>query len=432
MATSVSILLVDDNSAFLRNAAFFLEQCGEVVVAGIVTDGRQVLVQVQALEPDIVLLDLVMPGMTGWQIIACLRAARPEIGIIAMSVWEVDSYREAALEAGADEFVSKAVISTELLPAILRVLQGVVPVQGSGARRSPTSALDAPAPGRWRRANDREGSMEIRRYLQILDSRKWVVILTTLVTLVVVTLGSFRMTRIYSASALVRIAAGLNSTVSYADLNYTERLMQTYVQLLKSRPFLEEVSKRLNLHVRLEVLAGAIKVEALTNTELIKISAESTSPQQAAAIANALGDLLVEQGQKMYYGQGKSAREILQEQVTVLEDQLRQDRALLVKLTASMQSPDQNPDTSLQDLTAKIRSEEQTYAMLLTQYDKARVDEAMRANSIGHCRAGRRARSTQQAQRQAEYGFGSTRRPHGRHRSGLFVRESCSIDPFHR
>jgi len=123
MAEPVSILLVDDNPAFLRSATFFLEQCGGVVVAGVVTDGQQVLAQVQDLEPDIVLLDLVMPGMTGWRVIACLRAERSEIGIIAMSVWEIDSYREAALEAGADEFVSKAVIGTELLPAIWRVLQ---------------------------------------------------------------------------------------------------------------------------------------------------------------------------------------------------------------------------------------------------------------------------------------------------------------------
>ena len=225
--------------------------------------------------------------------------------------------------------------------------------------------------------------MEIRRYIQILDRRKWVIILTTIVTLAVVTLGSFRMTRIYSATALVRVVAGLNSTVSYSDLNYTERLMQTYVQLLKSRPFLEEVSKRLDLHVRPEDLAGMIKVEALTDTELIKISVESASPQQAAAIANTLGALLVEQGQKMYYGQGKSAREILQEQVTVLEDQLRQDRALLATLSGSTPSSDQSQGPSIQDLTAKISSEEQTYAMLLSQYDKARVDEAMRANSIG-------------------------------------------------
>ena len=65
--------------------------------------------------------------------------------------------------------------------------------------------------------------MEIRRYLRILASRKWVVVLTAIVTLAVVTLGSFWMPRIYSASALVRIAVGLSSSVTFADLNYTER-----------------------------------------------------------------------------------------------------------------------------------------------------------------------------------------------------------------
>jgi two-component system NarL family response regulator len=125
MTEPVSVLFVDDNPAFLRNATFFLEQFGEVEVVGIVTDGQQVLAQVQGLEPDIVLLDLVMPGMTGWPVIARLRAERPEIGIIAMSVWDVDSYRQAALDAGADEFVPKAVINAELLPAIWRVMQTV-------------------------------------------------------------------------------------------------------------------------------------------------------------------------------------------------------------------------------------------------------------------------------------------------------------------
>jgi two-component system nitrate/nitrite response regulator NarL len=125
MAEPVSVLLVDDNPTFLRTATFFLEQSGEMIVVGAVTDGQEALDRVHDLDPDVVLLDLVMPGMTGWQIIARLRAERPEIGIIAMSVWEIDSYREAALEAGADEFVSKAVISTELLPAIWRVLQVV-------------------------------------------------------------------------------------------------------------------------------------------------------------------------------------------------------------------------------------------------------------------------------------------------------------------
>ena len=184
--------------------------------------------------------------------------------------------------------------------------------------------------------------MEIQRYVRILTGRKWVVIVTTLVTLAVVALGTISMTPLYSASAMVRVATSLGSSSTYADLNYAERLIQTYVQLLKSRPFLEQVIERLDLRVRPEAIVDTIKVEALTDTELIKVSVESAGPQQAAAIANTLAALLVEQGQKMYYGQGKSAREILEEQVTVLDDQLREDRARLVTLSSSTPGPDQN------------------------------------------------------------------------------------------
>ena len=225
--------------------------------------------------------------------------------------------------------------------------------------------------------------MEIKRYLHILKSRKWIVILATIITLVVVILGTISMTPLYSASALVRVAASLNGSETYIDLNYTERLIQTYVQLLKSRPFMEEVIKRLNLQIRPEDVAQSINIDAVTGTELIKISVENTSPQQTAAIANTLAALLVEQGQKMYSGGGKSAREILQDQVTILEDQLHQDRALLASLSAATPGPDQNSEARRQDLAAKIDVEEKTYAMLLDQYDKARVDEAMRTNSIG-------------------------------------------------
>ena len=64
--------------------------------------------------------------------------------------------------------------------------------------------------------------MEIQRYVRILKSRKWVVILTTIVTLAVVALGSISMTPIYSASALVRVTAGLSGSVTFTDLNYTD------------------------------------------------------------------------------------------------------------------------------------------------------------------------------------------------------------------
>ena len=93
---------------------------------------------------------------------------------------------------------------------------------------------------------------------------------------------------------MVRIAQVGNPT--YVDLNYAERLMQTYIQLSKSRPILEEVIGRLAFSVRPRELSDALKVEAIANTELIRVTVERADPREAAAIANLLAVLLTEQG----------------------------------------------------------------------------------------------------------------------------------------
>ena len=121
----ISLLLVDDHPAFLRIATNFLQEhyTEEVIVVGAARGGEEGLVQALDLQPDMVLCDLTMPGLTGLETIPRLRAALPDVGIIALSCHEANGYREAALAAGADDFVPKASMISELFPAILRVMQ---------------------------------------------------------------------------------------------------------------------------------------------------------------------------------------------------------------------------------------------------------------------------------------------------------------------
>ena len=220
--------------------------------------------------------------------------------------------------------------------------------------------------------------MEIREYLEIFKRRKWAIISTILVTVAVVTVGSYVTPPIYSASTTLRIAQAHSGSIEYVDYMYAERLMNTYVEILRSRPILEEAIQRLELSMMPEDLAKKIKVEALADTELIRISVGDGNPRRARDIANTLATLLIEQSQSIYSGGGRSAREILQEQLKVIEDSLEQDRASLQSLmdrTASAQG-------EIDALNNKITVEEETYAMLLRQYEQARVAEAMRASSI--------------------------------------------------
>ena len=118
-----TLLLVDDNPTFLRILKSFLEETypEEVLVVGTASDGNEALAKATKLRPDVILLDLAMPGLNGLGAIPHLRCLMPEVGIIALTVLSTNSYRDGAISAGADDFVAKADLNTDLLPAIRRV-----------------------------------------------------------------------------------------------------------------------------------------------------------------------------------------------------------------------------------------------------------------------------------------------------------------------
>jgi DNA-binding NarL/FixJ family response regulator len=119
----ISVLLVDDNRVFLRIATRFLQEHGDVVVVGAAGGGEEALALAQDLQPDIVVIDLAMPGLSGLVTISLLQVVLPEVGIIALTVLDTKGYRQATLAAGANDFVAKASLDTDLLPAIRRVAQ---------------------------------------------------------------------------------------------------------------------------------------------------------------------------------------------------------------------------------------------------------------------------------------------------------------------
>jgi len=128
----MSLLLVDDNPGFLRILASFLERSGqgEIVILGAARGGKEALTKAQALRPQVILIDLAMSDLHGLDAIPQLRSMLPDVGIIALTLLNSGSYRQAALTAGANDFVSKARLDTDLLPAIRRLREGDRPWQG--------------------------------------------------------------------------------------------------------------------------------------------------------------------------------------------------------------------------------------------------------------------------------------------------------------
>ncbi|MCP4538150.1 MAG: response regulator transcription factor [Chloroflexi bacterium] len=122
---SIRVLLMNNNPAFLHIITLFLEQQENMTLVGAIGDGRKDLEQIQNLRPQVIVVDMGTPGLTGLKTISILRTMMPDVGIIAMSLLRDNGYKEKAILAGADEIIIKAKLTTDLLPAIRQVAQKI-------------------------------------------------------------------------------------------------------------------------------------------------------------------------------------------------------------------------------------------------------------------------------------------------------------------
>ncbi len=119
----MSVLLVDDNPYVLAllTRALAVQGADAVRVVGAVVGGRGAVAQAWRLRPDVVLVDLTLPEVTGLQLLPRLRRMLPDAILIALSLLGRPAERDAAVAAGADGFVSKTRLGRDLLPTIQRL-----------------------------------------------------------------------------------------------------------------------------------------------------------------------------------------------------------------------------------------------------------------------------------------------------------------------
>ncbi|HEX9742554.1 MAG TPA: response regulator transcription factor [Nitrospiraceae bacterium] len=114
----IRTLMVDDHAMFLDELAHLLEETRGTNVVGRAASGEDALEQVARLRPDLVLMDITMPGIGGLEATRRLKAEPDAPRVIVLSLNEDPMYRRAALEMGANGFVPKSKLSTALLPMI--------------------------------------------------------------------------------------------------------------------------------------------------------------------------------------------------------------------------------------------------------------------------------------------------------------------------
>lgn len=120
------ILLADDHAVLRAGLRLLLNGQPDMEVCGEAADGDETLRKVRELRPDVVLMDLRMPGMDGIEATRQITALMPEVKVLVLSMYDDVDYLERALAAGAAGYALKRSADTELLAAIRSVSRGEV------------------------------------------------------------------------------------------------------------------------------------------------------------------------------------------------------------------------------------------------------------------------------------------------------------------
>ena len=121
---TIRVMLADDHQIILDALSLLLENEGDINVVGTANDGRTVLDLAEILQPDVVVMDISMPGMNGIEATRRMVAKYPKIKVVALSGFAYKQHVMEMLEAGASAYLVKGNSGGELVRALHSVMKG--------------------------------------------------------------------------------------------------------------------------------------------------------------------------------------------------------------------------------------------------------------------------------------------------------------------
>ena len=124
MSEKIRVLLVDDHTLFRSGIKSLLQRNDDFEVVGEAGDGLEGIKRVRSLKPDVALLDLHMPGVSGLEAVKVISEEMPEVNVLMLTVSEDAQDLMDALRAGASGYLLKNIETDTLIEAIRKAAQG--------------------------------------------------------------------------------------------------------------------------------------------------------------------------------------------------------------------------------------------------------------------------------------------------------------------
>jgi two-component system response regulator NreC len=120
----ISVVLVDDHAVVRSGIRLLLERQEDIEVVGEAGNAKDALFRARALKPDVILLDVVMPGESGIEVLPRLLEESPETKVLVLSMQDDPSYVREAFAAGAQGYVLKEAADDEVVSAVREIAKG--------------------------------------------------------------------------------------------------------------------------------------------------------------------------------------------------------------------------------------------------------------------------------------------------------------------
>lgn len=124
MMMDIKVLVVDDQPLMSQALSIFVDAAADMRCVGAASDGHDALCKVKKLKPDVVLMDMQMPGMNGIEATAAIVGLQQAIAVIGVTTFEISDYMMPALKAGARGFLLKDATPEEVVQAVRTAYSG--------------------------------------------------------------------------------------------------------------------------------------------------------------------------------------------------------------------------------------------------------------------------------------------------------------------